>query len=217
MPALTIVAAAAIGLGAGWFMRRVVATESGSVVNPALVTVATGALSAAAAWRFGASWELPVYLYFAIVSVPLAIIDLRTHRLPNPLTLSAYPIVLIGLALPSIIDGRWGDFGRGLLAGLAALAVFALLHVINPSGMGLGDVKLAGSMGALLGWLSWSSLIVGLFLGFALAAIVGLALLATGRAGRKSAMPFGPFMLVGAWFAILVSSSSSVLGWLGPA
>jgi leader peptidase (prepilin peptidase)/N-methyltransferase len=158
-----------------------------------------------------------VYVYFAIVSVPLAVIDLRTHRLPNPLTLSAYPIVLIGLALPGAIDGRWGDFGRGLLAGLAALVAFALLHVINPSGMGLGDVKLAAPMGALLGWLSWSSLMVGLFLGFALAAIVGVALLATGRAGRKSAIPFGPFMLAGAWIAILVSSSASVLGWLGSA
>jgi leader peptidase (prepilin peptidase) / N-methyltransferase len=73
--------------------------------------------------------------------------------------------------------------------------------------MGLGDVKLAGPLGALLGWLSWSALALGAFLGFALAAVTGLALIAARRAGRKSALPFGPFMLAGAWLAIAFASS----------
>ena len=156
-------------------------------------------------WWAGWSWALPVYVYFAIISVPLAIIDLRTHRLPNRLTLPAYPIVAVGVALPAIADARWSDLTRAAIGAVCLLGVYGLLHVINPAGMGLGDVKLAGPMGALLAWVSWSVLLVGTFLGFALGAVVGLLLLATKRVGRKSALAFGPYMLAGAWLAILLS------------
>ena len=84
-----------------------------------------------------------------------------------------------------------------------------MLHLVNPSGMGMGDVSSSGPMGALLAWLSWSVLLVGTFLGFALGAVVGIALMALGRAGRKSALPFGPFMLAGTWIAVLASP------WIG--
>ncbi len=70
--------------------------------------------------------------------------------------------------------------------------------------MGFGDVKLAGVLGLHLGWLGWGQLALGAFLAFFLGGVVGLALIATGRATRKSAIPFGPFMLVGALVAVLV-------------
>jgi leader peptidase (prepilin peptidase)/N-methyltransferase len=69
--------------------------------------------------------------------------------------------------------------------------------------MGFGDVKLAGVLGLVLGWLGWSILLVGGFLGFLLGAVVGGALMAVRKAGRKSKIPFGPFMLAGALLAIL--------------
>ncbi len=161
------------------------------------------------------AWELPAYLYFAAVSVPLAIIDLRTLRLPNVLTLSAYPD-----------RGRPAPAARASSAtagpptaarcwpGQSSSRLFVVLHLVNPSGMGLGDVKLAGPMGALLGWLSWQAAMVGVVIGFVLVAVVGIAMILARRADRKSALPFGPFMLAGAWVAILVPAAGSGLSAL---
>jgi leader peptidase (prepilin peptidase) / N-methyltransferase len=66
----------------------------------------------------------------------------------------------------------------------------------------MGDVKLAGILGLYLGWLGWGQLIAGAFLAFLLGSLVGLALMAARRAGLKSRIPFGPFMLLGALAAI---------------
>lgn len=192
------------GVVAGIASRRLVAAQTGAPASALLLGLVTGALAAFAAWRFGPAWELPAYLYFAVVSVPLAVIDLRTLRLPNVLTLSAYPMVAGLLLLPALLADGWTAYGRALLAGVIVLALFVVLHVINPSGMGLGDVKLAGPMGALLGWLSWQATMAGVVIGFALVAVVGIAMILARRADRKSALPFGPFMLAGAWVAILV-------------
>lgn len=163
-------------------------------------------LWAAALWRFGLTWDLPAYLYLASISVPLAVIDLRTLRLPNVVTLTAYPAVAALLLLPAAIDGRWSEYGRAVLAGAALLALYLVLHLVNPAGMGLGDVKLSGPLGALLGWISWNALLWGALAGFLLGAVAGLVLIAVRRAGRKSELPFGPWMLAGAWLAILGSA-----------
>ncbi len=201
---ILVVLAGIVGIVAGMALRRVVTAETDSPASAVLLGLATGMLAALTAWRFGPAWELPAYLYFAAVTVPLAVIDLRTLRLPNVLTLSAYPIVAVLLLLPALAEGSWSSYARAMLAGAIVLALFLVLHLVNPSGMGLGDVKLAGPMGAMLGWVSWQAVFVGVVIGFVLAAAVGLAMLAARRANRKSALPFGPFMLVGAWTAILI-------------
>jgi leader peptidase (prepilin peptidase)/N-methyltransferase len=87
-----------------------------------------------------------------------------------------------------------------------------------PAGMGLGDVKLSGIPGGVLGYLSWAALPVGTFAGFLLGAVVSLGILAAGRAGRKSEIPFGPFMIAGALVAIFAAASiagayTRLLGW----
>ena len=171
----------------------------------ALTVLLSAVLWAAALWRFGLTWDLPAYLFLASITVPLAVIDLRTLRLPNIVTLTAYPVVAVLLLLPAAIDGRWSDYGRAALAGVALLALYVVLHLVNPAGMGLGDVKLSGSLGALLGWISWNALLWGAVAGFLLAAVAGLVLISLRRAGRKSELPFGPWMLAGAWLAILGS------------
>jgi leader peptidase (prepilin peptidase)/N-methyltransferase len=203
---ILVIVAGVLGAVAGVASRRLVVAETGAPASPALLGLTTGALAAAAAWRFGLAWELPAYVYFAIVSVPLALIDLRTLRLPNVLTLSAYPIVAALLLLPAVVDGAWAAYLRAALAGGGVLALFVVLHLVNPSGMGLGDVKLAGPMGALLGWISWQVTVLGVIAGFMLVAVVGLAMIVARRAGRKTALPFGPFMLAGAWLAILATT-----------
>jgi leader peptidase (prepilin peptidase)/N-methyltransferase len=73
--------------------------------------------------------------------------------------------------------------------------------------MGFGDVKLAGVLGAYLGWLGWSQLAVGAFMGFLLGGLGGIVLMLAGRAGRKSMIPYGPYMIVGAWGAILAGEA----------
>ncbi len=168
-----------------------------------VVEVTHAALWLVMLWRFGWSWELPAYLYFASVGIALAAIDLDTKRLPNALTLPSYVVLGVLLLVPAVADGDWSGYLRSWLAALALFAFYFLLAVIYPAGMGFGDVKLAGVLGLVLGWLSWSVLVVGGFLGFLLGGVVGGGLMLVRKAGRKSKIPFGPFMLAGALLAIL--------------
>jgi leader peptidase (prepilin peptidase)/N-methyltransferase len=171
-----------------------------------LVELANVGLWLAMLWRFGWTLDLPAYLYFASVGLALAVIDIDTKRLPNPLTLPSYVVVGALLLLPAIVDGSWSAYLTAWLAGLALFAFYFLLVVIYPRGMGLGDVKLAGVLGLVLGWLGWGELAVGGFLGFLLGAVVGGLLMAVRKAGRKTKIPFGPFMILGALIAILWGS-----------
>jgi leader peptidase (prepilin peptidase)/N-methyltransferase len=167
------------------------------------VEAVTGLLFAAVAWRFADRLDvLAAYLAFTAIAVALALIDLDVRRLPDGIVLPADPILLALLAVAG--DGH--ALLRAVIAGAALFAFFYLLAFASPGSMGFGDVKLAGVVGGVLGYLSWGALLVGAFLGFFLGAVVGVLLIATRRAGRKSAVPFGPFMLAGAGIAILGAS-----------
>ncbi len=170
-----------------------------------LAVAGTGLLFVLSGWRFGLTWTLPAYLYLASVTPVLAIIDARTKRLPNPLTLSSYPILLALLALPAVLSDLAGSLVTAAIGGVALLVLFVVLHLVNPSGMGMGDVKLSGTIGISVGWVSLAAALWAACAGFLLAAAISLVLLATGRATRKSALPFGPSMLAGAW-GVLVAS-----------
>lgn len=168
-----------------------------------LVELGTGLLFAVMAWRFGVSWELPAYLYLAAIAVALALIDIDVRRLPNVIVLPSYAVGGVLLLLPAALDARWSDYLTAWLGALALFAFYFLLAFIYPAGMGFGDVKLAGVLGLYLGWLGWGPLIVGGFLGFLLGAVVGIALMALGRGGRKTKIPFGPYMLAGAVISVI--------------
>ncbi len=128
--------------------------------------------------------------------VPLTLIDLDERRLPNVLVL---PAGVAAIVLGTVLDP--GGEPERLLAGLAAGAGFFLVALAYPGGMGLGDVKLAAVLGLYLGRDVWVAIFASLVLG----AIVGVAIMARkGVArGRKTAIPFGPFLAVGAVIAIL--------------
>ncbi len=156
--------------------------------------------------RFGLSPVLPAYGYLAVAGAGLAVIDARQRRLPDRLTLPSYPIALALLGLAAVLLPGGGRHFLGALLGLGiALAVFLVQAVIYPDGLGWGDVKLAGILGLYLGWLGIGWLIAGLFLGYLLAGAAGLALIAAGRASRKTQLPFGPFLLGGTLAAIILS------------
>lgn len=141
---------------------------------------------------------LPALLYWTAIGIALTLIDLDHHRLPNAIVLPSYPVTAALLLLASLLTA---DYARLLTAAIGCAALFALYWILAmayPGGMGFGDVKLAGALGMLLGWLGWAPLIVGAFSAFLLGGLFGAILMMGRRATRKSRIPFGPFMLGGA-------------------
>lgn len=171
-----------------------------------LVEVVTACVFAAISWRLGANWGLPAFLYLAAIGVALALIDLDVHRLPDQMTLPSYAIGGAALVLAAVMEGEPGRLLHALVGMIALYALYFVLAIAKPGGMGFGDVKLAGLLGMFLGYLGWGSLLVGAFLAFLLGGIGGIGLILFGNAGRKSKIPFGPFMIMAALIAIVVGS-----------
>lgn len=164
-----------------------------------LVELGTGLAFAGTAVRFADEPRLlPAYLTFVALGIALTLIDLDVRRLPNVLVLPAYPVLALLLA----IGGDGDALLRALIAAASLFAFFFLIAMLAPGGMGFGDVKLAGVVGGVLGYLSWGAFLIGSFLGFVLGSIIGVALLVAKKADRKTAVPFGPFMILGALITI---------------
>jgi leader peptidase (prepilin peptidase) / N-methyltransferase len=140
--------------------------------------------------------------WLAVCAVPLAFIDVAVHRLPDVLTAAAYAGTAVFLLLAAA-SGHWHNLARAGLGGIALTGCYLVLIFAHPSGMGLGDSKMAASLGSLLAWSGWNTLLAGAFGGFLLAAIYGIALLVSGRATRKQHIAFGPFMIAGAFLVLL--------------
>lgn len=170
-----------------------------------LLAIGCALLCAALAAATGPHPELAVWLLLVPVALTLALVDLRVFRLPDVLTLPAFATTAALLAAAALLPSHRGSWLRALLAAAAVATLYFLLFLINPAGMGFGDVKLAPTVALPLGWYGWGEVITGTFAAFALGALVGLALLATGRATRKSPLPFGPFMLAGCTVALLLN------------
>ena len=179
-----------------------------------LVEATTSVLFALVVGWLGASWALPAFWYLAAVSVALFLIDVDVRRLPDAIVLPSYPVAFVLLALASANPGGPSDFSallRAVLAGVALLVFYVVLRIVYPAGMGLGDVKLSGVLGLYLGWVGWSAVVVGAFAAFLLGGVYGVALVVLRRAGRKSTLPFGPWMLLGA--ALGLVAGPAVAGW----
>jgi leader peptidase (prepilin peptidase)/N-methyltransferase len=174
-----------------------------AVVGVAVWSAPSLAHAVGAAPTIGAVLRLVAFAYLAAVSIALAIIDIDAHRLPNALVLPSYAVGGILLGAAALLNGDLIALAR-LAAGAGALfALYLVLALISPRGMGLGDVKLAGVLGLYLGFLGWGELFVGAAAGFVLGGLFAVALIALRRAGRGSGIPFGPWMLAGAWVGIV--------------
>jgi leader peptidase (prepilin peptidase)/N-methyltransferase len=171
-------------------------------------TAGTGLLLGALAGT-GAGWTaaLPAYAALALLTTPLVIIDLEQHRLPDRLVGTAAAAGAGLLALAAAVDHRWSDFGRALAAGGAVLAVLLVLALLPGGGFGLGDVKLGAVLAIYLGMSGWETVFYGILAGFLLGGLVAVTLVATGRATRKTPVPFGPLMVLG---ALLILASDVV-------
>jgi leader peptidase (prepilin peptidase) / N-methyltransferase len=157
------------------------------------VEALTCVLFAAAVFAFGVGYELMLALVLIPVLLALAATDLEHRLLPNAIV---GPASLVGFALASLADpSGWWTYPLSALILAGFLLVLAISH---PAGMGMGDVKMAGMLGAFLG--PYGAMAI--FLGALLGAIVSAALMVSGKADRHTPLPFGAFMALGALVAL---------------
>ena len=170
---------------------------------PAALEVSTAAVLALLLGRFGGQPDVAAFAFLGAVGVTLAAVDLAVQRLPDRLTLPAFPVLIALLAAAALIGHDGAALLRATLGGATLGASYLALALLRPGQLGGGDVKLAGLTGLALGWLGWSTLIAGAVLGFLLAGLVSLVLLAARRVTLGSAISFGPYLLGGALLATL--------------
>src|SRR5215469_5746369 len=172
---------------------------------PAVLELITAAVLALLCGRFAGQLSMLAFCFLGALGVALGTIDVAVHRLPDRLTLPAYPVLVVLLGAAAVLGHDGGALVRALLACVALTASYLLLALLRPGQLGGGDIKLAGLIGLGLGWLGWPAVIAGALLAFVLTAAVSLALLAARRIGLRDSICFGPFMLGGALLAILAS------------
>jgi leader peptidase (prepilin peptidase)/N-methyltransferase len=189
----------------GWLGRARCDACAGASYGPSALALAllTAFLCAALAAATGPRPELAVWLLLTPVGVLLTVVDLRVHRLPDVLTLPLAAAALVLLGLAALAPGDAGDWSTALLGTLGLGGGYYVLCRINPAGMGFGDVKLALGAGAALGWYGWSTVLLGTAAAFLLGALYAGVLVALRRAGRRTAIAFGPFLLAGAFLGVL--------------
>jgi leader peptidase (prepilin peptidase) / N-methyltransferase len=172
---------------------------------PLLLELSTALVLALLLGRFGGQADVVAFGFFGVLGVALAAIDIDVQRLPDLLTLPAYPILIALLALAALASHDFGALLRALLGGVALAGLYLLLALLRPGQIGGGDIKFAGVVGLALGWLGWPILVDGTALGFALSAVAGVALIAARRLTLRSGISFGPFLFAGALLVMLAA------------
>jgi len=198
-----------------WLARvavRLAARDDAAVPSAARIGVMTALLAGLLAGSVELTGLRPAtaaLAWAAGAAVVLGAVDLAVHRLPDRVTCPAAAVCGAAFLVDAVVLGSWGALVRALAAGAVAFAVATAVRVLAPQGFGFGDVKLLGLLGLVLGWFGWGVLMAGVFLGLLTGALVSLALLATRRAGWRTAIPFGPPLLVGAVLVLALGSVSS--------
>jgi leader peptidase (prepilin peptidase) / N-methyltransferase len=176
---------------------------------PLALELCTAILLGGLAARIHPGLVLAAACWLAVCTVALAWIDVAAQRLPDVLTVPAYAGTVVLLVAAAAAGGHWSMLLRALLGGLALAAAYLALAVISRGAVGLGDAKLAASLGTLTAWYGWPRLVAGVFAGFLLGAIYGVGLLAWRRATSKQRIAFGPFMVAGAFLAVLAAAAAA--------
>ncbi|MDP8975673.1 MAG: prepilin peptidase [Actinomycetota bacterium] len=176
-----------------------------------LVEVATAALFVAAALRLGADPVLPAFLVVFAALLAISAVDLERFIVPNRILYPALFMAAPLLVAAAAVEGDWSSLRDAAIGGALAWVLLFAIHMASPKGMGFGDVRLAGLIGMILGWLSIGHVLLGLFLAFLSAAVVGVGLMATGVRGRKDRVPFGPFLALGTITAVFIGGP--ILSW----
>jgi leader peptidase (prepilin peptidase)/N-methyltransferase len=180
----------------------------GSVGRPATLELLTAVVLALLFGRFAHQPDVVAFAFLGVLGVALSAIDVAVNRLPDRLTLPAIPLLIVLLAAAAVIGHQDGPLVRALLGGLALGGCFLVLALAAPGQLGGGDVKLAVLAGLALGWFGWRTVLTGAALGFLLAGVAGLVLLALRRATLRTQLCFGPFLLAGALVGILAAGGT---------
>ena len=203
--AIATLALIPVGLVAGAIAEGIATDRSFDAIrrNPGratLVSVVTAALFAGTPAVVGVDWTLPAYLWFVAVTVTLFLTDIDTKLIPNRIL---YPGTVAGLIL--LVGGGFVEDGpifRAVIGGALYFILLLVIALIARGGFGFGDVKLAFLLGLFAAYQSWDTLIVAIFAAFLLGGVVSLILVLTKIRGRKDAIAFGPYLIIGAYVAI---------------
>jgi leader peptidase (prepilin peptidase)/N-methyltransferase len=175
------------------------------------VEALVGALFVGVGLRFGISWTGVGEAALAAGLVVLAFIDLEHLLLPKKIVYATLTVVAVVFVAGAATGTQWH---RLLVAAISAVVPWALFFVINfvsPRAMGFGDVRLALLIGFGLGWLGAGYAFLGFIVASVLGSVVGVTMIALGKAGRRTPIPFGTFLAAGAVVAVL--AGAPVVNW----
>ena len=145
---------------------------------------------------------IAAWMAFVILGIALSAIDIQLHRLPDALNGALFSSGLALLTWDAVLNHRLGHLRSAIFAAILLSAFFWLVNLLSKGGMGMGDVKLAASIGLYAGYISALSVYVAIMASFALGSVVGIVIIILQKGTRKTAVPFGPFMIVGALISI---------------
>jgi leader peptidase (prepilin peptidase) / N-methyltransferase len=174
-------------------------------IREAVLALVSAAFAIAFFRSVGWSWLLVPHLGFLLLTMALVVTDLEAFRIVDRLNLRGSAALLGLLALATAVDGDWSDLGRAVAGGAAYFAGASLLFVlVRGRGFGAGDVKLSLQLGVFTAYLGWSVLGWAVFGTALIGGVVALVLIVGGAASRKTELPYGPPMILGAWTAIVM-------------
>ncbi len=171
-------------------------------IEPLVLELSTAFLFGLTAWHFGLSWRTPAFCVLMAGLVGLSWIDLRIKRLPRAIIHWTAIVGVPLLCVAAIVEHEPKRIWMMALGAVISFALMGAIYLGSRGGLGDGDVRLAPLLGGYLGFLNPGLAPVGLFFGFAAGAVVGVALMVAKRAGRRTAVPFGPFLALGTVLAV---------------
>lgn len=174
-----------------------------SATEVALSAVLTGGLFALLAVRLGSAHQLVGYCALMAGLVAVSIVDARVGIVPRSILYPTFAACAVGLVAAGALDHRWRPVANGAIGGVGCFAVFFALWWFYPRGIGYGDVRLAGVMGAALGWIGFGELYIGFLAAFVVGAVIGVAVMAVRGTGRRTRFAFAPALSAGAAFGVL--------------
>lgn len=200
-----------------WLALRGKCRHCGTSIGnePLIIETANAAVFVLFGLKFGADIALIAFCVLGAALVALVWIDLHTKRLPREITYTAMLISTPVLVVAALVNDEPERIWQAGLGAAIALAFMWIVYIASRGGMGDGDVRLAPLLGLHLGYLNPGIVPVGLFLGFLLGAVIGVIAMAVGSAGRKTALPFGPFLAAGTVLAVFIGQDVIDLVWHG--
>jgi len=181
----------------GWLLLKGRCRDCGTRISwrYPLVELLTGCFALCTCLKFGPTIEAAIYFVFIAVLIVITFIDIDHRIIPDRITLPGIPLAFVAaLILPKM---TWQTSLIGILAGGGSLLMVAVGYtfITGREGMGGGDIKLLAMIGALCGWLG---VLFTIFFGSVLGSVTGIATMRGSGQGAKLAIPFGPFLSVGA-------------------